>query len=119
MTTSELFRTATQKESAWRRMVEDFGYSPISTFYSDFTIAELVSGIDGVKDTYKRCVEEWRDNAEYVTELVMVLNHKIWEHYGKNDDMSSVYDDLWGELDDWCMDNLKGEDLDYYIQTLD
>lgn len=114
-----VFEVAARKEMAWKEMVTDNGYEPISTFYGDFTIAELVSGIAGVKDTYKRCVKSWRDNVEYVTELVMVLNHKIWEHYEKNEDLALVYHQMWKELDGWCMDNLKGEDLQYFIRVLD
>ena len=61
-------------------MNETCGYETKTTFYDDFTIADRF-GINAVKDTFKRAFEEWKTNVEYVTELVMVLNHKIWHHY--------------------------------------
>lgn len=58
-------------------------------------------------------------NVEYVTELVMVLNHKIWHHYKTNIELAKVYNELYDEANDWCWDNLKGEDLDYFYKTTD
>ncbi len=53
-----------------------------TTFWQDFTIADKF-GKDAVLDTYRRAFEEWKGDYRYLTELVMVLNHKIWEHYEK------------------------------------
>ena len=50
------------------------GYKPVTTFYQDFSIAEKY-GIDGIKDTYQRAFEEWKDDYKFLTELVMVLNN--------------------------------------------
>lgn len=88
-------------------------------FWQDFSIADAF-GIDAIQDTYNRASSEWKTNAEYITALVITLNHKIWYWYDKgNDEYSKLYDKLWRELDEWCLDNLKGEDLTYYIQTTD
>lgn len=95
------------------------GYTPKTTFYTDFSIADMFGGAPAVKDTYKRAFKEWRSNVEYITELVMVLNWKIWEHYETNEKLARVYNDLWEELGDWCCENLKGEDLSYYYVTID
>lgn len=94
------------------------GYQPKTTFYTDFSIADGF-GVDAIKDTYKRAFEGWKSNTEYVTELAMVLNWKIWEHYNRNDRYARVYNDLWEQIDNWCMDNLKGDDLKYYYRTTD
>ena len=94
------------------------GYKPKTTFYEDFGIAEMF-GIDAVKDTYQRAFEAWKSDVEYLTELVMVLNWKIWEHYESNEELARVYDSLWREADGWCMDNLKGDDLTYFFRTTD
>ena len=94
------------------------GYKPKTTFYEDFGIAEMF-GIDAVKDTYQRSFEAWKSDVEYLTELVMVLNWKIWEHYESNEELARVYDSLWREADGWCMDNLKGDDLTYFFRTTD
>lgn len=36
-----------------------------------------------VTDTFHRAFNEWKDNCVYITELVMVLNHKIAQWYEK------------------------------------
>ncbi|MCQ2739792.1 MAG: hypothetical protein MJ237_06150 [bacterium] len=95
------------------------GYEAFTTFYSDFTLAELVSGAKGVKDTYKRAFNAWKSDYKYITEMVMVLNHKIWEHYGHNSEMAETYNDLWQELDSWCGENLKGDAARYYFEVTD
>lgn len=94
------------------------GYKPKTTFYMDFSIADGF-GVDAIKDTYNRAFESWKGDTEYVTELAMVLNWKIWEHYDHNDKYARVYNDLWEQIDIWCMDNLKGDDLKYYYRTTD
>ena len=56
------------------------GYELTTTFWEDFTIADRF-GLNAVKDTYKRAFDNWHSNYVYLTELVIVLNHKIWQHY--------------------------------------
>lgn len=95
------------------------GYKPITTFYTDFSLAEKF-GIPSVKDTYKRAFEEWKGNYKYITELVMALNWKGWRWYdAKRYDLADVYFELYREVDEWCCENLEGEELDYYYRTTD
>lgn len=90
-----------------------------TTFCQDFTIADMF-GLDAIKDTYNRAFREWKSDYKYLTELVMVLNHKIWEHYEKgNDKYAELYNNIWMETHDWAYDNLKGEELKFYIDVLD
>lgn len=37
----------------------------------------------------------------------------------KNDTFSKLYAELWEEYHDWVLDNWKGEDLRYYLRTMD
>ena len=37
---------------------EMIGYEPKTTFWSDFSIADMF-GVEGVKDTYNRAKDEW------------------------------------------------------------
>lgn len=97
---------------------QETGYKPVTTFYLDFSIADRF-GLDAIQDTYNRAFNEWKSNTEFITELVMVLNWKCWRWYQVNDDYSKLYSELYYKLDEWCMDNLKDEALDYYIQTTD
>lgn len=94
------------------------GYVPKTTFYTDFSIADQY-GVDAIKDTYKRAFNEWKTNTEFVTELAMTLNWKIWRWHKHNDEYAQLYNELWQKTDQWCMVNLKGQDLTYYIQTTD
>ena len=94
------------------------GYEPKTTFWMDFSIADAF-GIDAVEDTFNRAFKEWRTDHIYLTELVMVLNHKIWQHYQNNEPLARVYNNLWEKANAYAMDNLKGEELEYYVRTLD
>lgn len=94
------------------------GYQPKTTFWMDFSIADKF-GKSAVLDTYKRAFEGWKNDVVYLTELAMVLNWKIWEHYETNETLATVYNDLWAKADTYAMDNLTGEDLNYYLRTTD
>lgn len=92
------------------------GYKPITTFYEDFSIADMF-GLDAIKDTYNRAFEEWKSDYKYVTELIMALNWKIWEHYEKNDGYAELYNELWLQADEWANENLDGDAYYYYWCT--
>lgn len=94
------------------------GYTLKTTFWMDFSIADKF-GVKAVRDTYNRAVEGWRDNIVYLTELVLVLNHKIWQHYQTDEELAREYDELWRGLDGWCVENLTGEDADYFYRITD
>lgn len=94
------------------------GYKPISTFYEDFSIADNF-GVDAINDTYSRAFNEWKSNYKYLTELVMALNWKIFEHHGHNDEYARLYDDLWRKADEYACNNLVGEELAYFYSTTD
>mgnify|MGYP002512897272 CR=1 FL=1 len=44
-------------------------------------------------------------------EQLMVLNHKIWQWYKRNDAIAEVYNELWEKADLYACENLKGEEL--------
>ena len=95
------------------------GYKPKTTFWEDFSIAEKF-GEKEIRDLYKRAMKHWSWDKEYVTELVMVLNWKIWKYFDEHNlEMMHLYEELWEKADSWCMENLKGDDLDYYLRTTD
>lgn len=99
--------------------MEQLGYATQTTFYQDFSIADIF-GIDAIKETYNTAFNGWKTSIVYITELNLVLNHKIWQHYHeKNEELTTLYDSLWKELDEWCVENLKGSDLDYFLRVTD
>lgn len=78
----------------FREFMQENGYDLITTFWEDFSIADKY-GVAGVKDTYKRAFSEWKDDYKFFTELTLVLNHKIWQHYESNRELAALYDRLW------------------------
>lgn len=94
------------------------GYRPFTTFYQDFSIAEEF-GENGIKDTYNRAFEEWKSDYKYLTEFVMTLNWKIFEHYKTNRKLAELYNDLWEQADNYALDTLQGEELTCFIRTTD
>ena len=94
------------------------GYKPITTFYEDFSVADMY-GIDAIKETYDICFNEHKDDYKYLTELVMALNWKIWEHYKSNEKYAKLYDKLWGKTDLYATRHLKGDELKYFYRTTD
>lgn len=95
------------------------GYKMKSTFWNDFSIADAF-GLDAIKDTYKRCFREWKSDYEMITELCIVMNWKCWFWYeNKNYSLSVIYQDYYYDLRDWCLDNLKGDELKFFIQVTD
>lgn len=95
-----------------------FGYKMITTYRQDFNIADKF-GMKAVVDTYNKSIKN-ENNYKELTELVMVLNHKIWEHHENEDfELAKVYDKLWRTADEFAIQRLKGEELSYYYRTLD
>lgn len=100
-------------------MAEEMGYSPITTLWQDFTIAERF-GISAIMDTYRKGFAFAKGcGYKEVTELVMVLNHKIWAWYERDEAVARVYNGLWEKVDEWACNHLKGAELDYFYQTTD
>lgn len=100
------------------RIEELTGYKPVTTFYTDFSIADKF-GIGAIEDTFNLSFRMWQHNYQYVTELAMVLNWKIWRWHNVNDEYARLYDKLWRQVDEWCIENLKGDYLEYYYKTTD
>lgn len=94
-------------------------YEYKTTFWQDFTIADKF-GLSAIQDTFDRAFNEWKSDYVYLTDLVMVLNHKIWEHYEEgHDEIAKLYNDLWIIADEYAGNNLKGEELTYYFEVTD
>ena len=95
------------------------GYETMTSFWSDFSIADRF-GVAAIKDTYKRAFNEWKDNYKYLTELVMILNWKIWEHHEKNNRAyAELYNALWEAADAYAYENLKGDEAAYFFRVTD
>lgn len=99
-------------------MTLENGYKMQTTFWTDFSIADHF-GAAAIKDTYKRAFEEWKTDYIYLTELVIVLNYKIWENYQHNESIARLYNDLWEMADQYARDNLQGDELSHFYRITD
>lgn len=103
-------------------MAEDLGYKPITTFWTDFSIADKF-GLAAIRDTFNRAFAEWKGNYKYLTELVMVLNHKIAYHYnpekGAHNVLAYLYNELWQQADEYASSHLEGDEYAYYYRITD
>lgn len=99
-------------------ILNETGYECFTTFFEDFAIAEKF-GLNAVKDTFNRAFKGWKSNYKYLTELVIVLNWKIWQYHGKNDALATLYNSLWEKADAYACEHLKGEELSYFYRVTD
>ena len=96
-----------------------FDYETKTTFWGDFSIADRF-GIAAIRDTFNRAFNEWKSDYVYLTELVMVLNWKLWYYYQRgNYAISDVYAELWEIADAYACENLEGKELSYFYRTTD
>ena len=98
-------------------------YKPCTTFWQDFTIADKFVDVekDPIGDTYKKALEYAKLDYKYFTELVLVLNHKCWQHHDQgNMKLSQLYCDLYYKTDDLFYKTFKDATARaYYVKTLD
>lgn len=97
------------------------GYECKATFWGDFSIADTF-GVDAIIDTFNRAFSAWKDNVEYLTELVMVLNAKCWYWYevdGDSGEYSRTYAELYYQAHYYALDHLDGDDARYYWEITD
>lgn len=98
---------------------EELGYDTMTTYWEDFSIAERF-GKSAIIDTYQRAMKEHKNDYKILTEIVLILNHKIWHHYNNhNEPLADLYNELWQKADAWCCENLKGDELTYFYRVLD
>lgn len=109
---------AQRRQTSFEQTLVDWGKKSKTTFMLDFTIADAF-GIKAIYDTYNRAFREWKGNVEYMSELVMVLNHKIWDYYENHPTLGKVYDELWRKASEYCQTHFKGNELSYYYNFVD
>ena len=107
-----------QKDLSIFRKLQLLTICRLSTFWQDFTIAEHY-GRTSIRETFKLAFMCWKNNAEYFTELVMVLNWKIWQWHEIDESFARLYDSLWKKADQWAMENFTDEDLSYFLKAVD
>ncbi len=108
-------------------MADEIGYEPKTTFWDDFSIADLY-GLEAIVDTFRRAFAEWRHDVVYLAELALVLNHKGCFYYSAAEQhdhdktletLSQLYFTMWSFVNDWAKTNLNEKDFAYYFKITD
>jgi len=94
------------------------GYEPMTSFYEDFSMYERF-GTKAIKDMFDIAFKICEHNYKYLTELVMALNWKCWRWSEKDQAISKLYTELFQKAYDYAIENLKDEELTYFIRTTD
>lgn len=97
----------------------NFGYECITTFWEDFSIADKF-GESAIKDTYNRAFNNWKGDYKYLTELVLVLNHKCWFFHNQGrEELSRLYGNLFYRAKNYACGHLKGKEYQYFFDITD
>lgn len=117
---SNPFKYSAFSEKWWKGFLNYVGsnYEPMTTFFSDLSIAECC-GHKAIKDTYNKVLKEWGKDIKYMTEFVLSLNHKIWQLNDFDKRTAKVYNDLWFQSVEYVETHFKGDDLSYYYNIVD
>lgn len=102
---------------------DEIGYKPCTTYWQDFSIADrfMYKEKNPIQDTYKRALEYAKTDYKVFTELVLVLNHKIWQWYETDNNIGLIYNDLWQKAVDLFYKTFENneEAISYYYRTTD
>lgn len=97
-------------------------YEYQTTFMQDFSAIEDLGEVE-IKELAEKLFQLWKDDIVHLTELVMVINHKSWAWYNVDDELCTIYTELYYEYDEKAINYLESkgneEDLSYFFRTLD
>ncbi len=102
----------------FKELMAENGYELQTTFWSDFSIADKF-GLTAIQDTFNRAFKEWKEDYKYLTELILLLNHKKWQYYETRPEFTTLYNSLWEQADRYAVENLKDDELSYFYDVTD
>lgn len=98
-------------EGLMERQLNYNGHERKTTFMSDLSIGEWCEGMLGVLDTWKRVMMYWKDDVVYMSEFVLCVNWKAWEHHGRsNNEWARFYSFLYEYTRDIMYDYYEGDE---------
>ena len=109
---SNVFAYGAISERCMEKQLEELkGCKRHWTFMSDFSIGEWCEGYKGLFDTISRCMLSYRDNVEAMSEFVLSVNWKSWEHYARgNNQWAKMYSLLYEGVRDLMYDYYEGDE---------
>lgn len=114
----DVLQYAAHQQQQFNDNLAGYGHTAKTTFFGDLSIAEFY-GVEGIKDTYNRVLQEWGDNVEYFAEFVVALNHKIWAWYKVNEEIGRLYNDLWKQAEQYAADHFNDDELEVFYNLTD
>ena len=103
--------SATSERCMERQLAELKGCERRTTFMADLSIGEWCGGWNGVADTVRRSMKNWRDDVEMMSEFVLCVNWKAWEHHARGNMMwAKLYSLLCDGVSDLMFRYYEGDD---------
>ena len=97
-------------------------YEYQTTFMQDFAAIEDLGEVE-INELAEKLFQLWKDDIVHLTELIMVINHRSWYWYNVNDELCTIYTELYYKYDEKAINYLerKGneDNLRYFFRTLD
>ena len=95
-------------------------WRPSTLYWQRFSIAEDF-GKNEIERVFKEIFNESKSDYKLLTELVMVLNHKTWQHSENlyNTELCEFYSKLFYKAKAYAETTLQGEELKYYLEITD
>lgn len=113
--------TEKNNSPTWDRFLSGFtDYRSITNYFDLYSIADNESAA-AVRALFKTNFEEAKQDYKLLTELVMVLNHKLWYWYEMNpkSPMVSTYDKLFNKANEYALTHLNNEEIRYFSSVTD
>ena len=105
----------------YEQFLEQFtDWRPVTLYWQRFSIAESF-GKEEVERVYHEIFAEAKKDYKLLTELVMILNHKSWQHceYIALSEFCRTYADLFRETKKYAETHLERDELHYFLDTID
>ena len=112
-------------------MFREREYVEKTTFGTDFDKADAF-GEGEIKNTFWKAFDEWKNDYEYLTELVIAMNYKCCQWYYRASDrgnqttyrmyavqLAKLYNNLYYEAAEYASTHLEGDEFSYYDSTTD
>lgn len=95
-------------------------WRPSKLYWQRFSIAEKF-GETEIKKVYNDILKEAKKDYKAMTELVMALNHKSWQHCEDREfsTFCSVYKTLFESTYKLASSSLKDNELKYFLEITD
>ena len=95
-------------------------WRPQFGYWNQFSFIEW-QGPEQIQRLYNAFFEDSKTDSRRLTELVMTLNHKIWQ-MSQNPYYKSIcdtYSKLWVYASRYAETHMRGDELSYYLSVID